>query len=70
MNSSMYKNFIGKKVNLFPGDTHYREAIIENVDELGWTFKITCAHYGSGCTNGDVLFYNHASRVIFKFIKD
>ena len=33
--------YVGKKVRLYPGDTYYKYAIIEDVDALGWTFKIT-----------------------------
>lgn len=65
---NIYMNYIGKKVLLFPGDTYYKYAVIEDVNELGWTFKITQCHRNSGYDIGDVLFYNHATKVTFKFV--
>lgn len=35
------ESYIGKEIQLYPGDTYKKYGIIENVDDLGWTIRIT-----------------------------
>ena len=62
--------FIGKRVRLYPGDTYSKYAIIENVDDLGWTFKITKSspNNGENWKVGQSYFISHSRAVIFEFI--
>ena len=69
MNETIRKKYIGKKVNLYPNDTYYKEAIIKDVDEYGWTFLMTEETDNRNRTRcGEVLFINHAKELSFKFI--
>jgi len=58
-------DFIGKEVRLFPGDTHYKFAILINIDEYGYTFKITECHINGDYTVGQIVFFNHSCKVNF-----
>ena len=62
--------YIGKRVRLYPGDTYYKYATIEDVDDLGWTFKITKSseRNGDNWKVGQSYFVNHAKSVVFEFI--
>lgn len=67
----MYKfekdNYIGKQVRLYPNATYRKSAIIENVDDLGFTFRIIEANSQSRYKKGDVLFINHSNNLIMIF---
>jgi hypothetical protein len=62
--------YVGKKVRLYPGDTYYKCAIIEDVDALGWTFKITesSERNEDNWKVGQRYFINHSKSVVFEFI--
>lgn len=71
----MYKyekeNYVGRKIQLFPGDSVSKWGIIENVDDLGFTIRITkveSANYRHGYSEGETYFINHSSNIIFKFM--
>lgn len=67
----MYKfekdNYVGKQVVLYPNDTYRKVAVIENVDDLGFTFKIVEADPRSGYRVGDILFINHSKSLSMIF---
>jgi hypothetical protein len=62
--------YIGKAVRLDPGDTYYKYAVITDLDDLGWTFKITKSSPSNGenWKVGQSYFINHSRSVIFEFI--
>lgn len=58
---------IGKKVLLYPSDTYKKIALIENIDNLGFTFKILESQ-DSKVKVGSQFFYNHAKPIIFQIL--
>jgi hypothetical protein len=62
--------YVGKQVRLYPGDTYSKHAIITDVDDLGWTFKITKSsdRNGDNWKVGQSYFISHSHTVIFEFI--
>ena len=63
-------DFIGKEVMLFPGDTYHKFAILLNIDEYGYTFKITQCHINGDYKIGQIVFFNHSCKVTFKLVKE
>ena len=63
-------NYVGKAVRLFPSDTYYKYAVITDLDDLGWTFKITksCEGNGDNWKVGQSYFISHSKPVTFEFI--
>lgn len=62
--------YIGKEIMLFPHDSVKKWGIIENVDDLGYTIKITkvgTSNYSHEWKVGDRYFINHYN-IIFKFV--
>lgn len=60
-------NYIGKNIQLYPGDTYPKYGTIVNVDDLGWTIKITssrCDSYTVGATH----FISHSYGFSFRFV--
>ncbi len=52
------EDYIGKKTQLYPGDTQTKCGIINNVDDLGWTIEITeVTGSGSVYHKGDTVFF-------------
>lgn len=71
----MYKyekeKYVGRKIQLFPGDSVSKWGIIEDVDDLGFTIRITKvarANYIQGYSECETYFINHGSNIIFKFM--
>lgn len=63
--------YIGKEVQPYPGDTYKKYGIIENVDDLGWTIKITeQEEYNAPYSIGDRIFINHSKSFSFRFLED
>lgn len=62
------ENYVGKNVQLYPSDTYYKYGIIVDLDDLGWTIKITNAHERATEKVNDMIFINHATNVKFKFM--
>ena len=58
--------YVGKKVQLYPDNPHYKEAVIEDVDDLGWTFRIT-ESLDNLYPRGSTYFVSHAERLNFVF---
>jgi hypothetical protein len=68
MKNNMNKNeLIGKKVLLYPSDTYKKIALIENIDNLGFTFKILESQ-DSKVKVDSRFFYNHAKPIIFQIL--
>lgn len=66
------ESYIGKEIQLYPGDTYKKYGIIENVDDLGWTIRITDAqdNYSSSYKTGDMVFISHSKQFNFRFLED
>lgn len=58
---------IGKKVILYPTDTYKKVALINDIDSLGFTFKILESH-DAKIKVGSFYFYNHAKPLIFEIL--
>ena len=65
-------NYIGKEIQLYPGDTYKKYWIIENVDDLGWTIRITDMQedYSSSYKIGDRVFVSYSKPFNFRFLED
>lgn len=63
------ENYIGKEIQLYPGDTYKKWGIIEDVDNLGWTIKITDTE-NDKYRIGDRIFISHSKMFIFRFLED
>lgn len=62
--------YIGKKIQLYPGDTLTKYGIIKNVDDLGWTIEITdVIGTDSSYHKGDTVFLSHSKPFYFTFVK-
>ena len=64
--------YVGKAVRLFPSDSCFSyDAVITDLDDLGWTFKITKSHERSGdkWKVGQSYFISHSKPVTFEFIQ-
>ena len=66
------ESYIGKEIQLYPGDTYKKYGIIENVDDLGWTIRITDMQegYSSSYKIGDRVFISHSKPCNFRFLED
>lgn len=64
--------YIGKEIQLYPGDSCEKYGVIENVDDLGWTIRITDVQddYSSSYKTGDMVFISHSKAFNFRFLKD
>lgn len=64
--------YIGKEVQLYPGDTYKKWGVIEGVDDLGWTIKITDTEedYSYKYKIGDRIFISHSKPFTFSFLED
>lgn len=64
------QNYIGKNIQLYPGDTVKKYGKILNVDDLGWTIEITDVN---SCNDtyaiGDVVFISHSKSFIYKILQ-
>jgi len=71
MNKFLY---VGKKIQLYPGDEDYKEGIIEDVDDLGWVIKITKVinrtSFRCGYVAGDTIFISISTPFKFKYLDD
>ena len=60
--------YVGKEIQLYPGDTYRKFGIIKSVDDLGWIVEITesrCSHYEVG----NEYFISHSNGFKFKFMR-
>lgn len=65
------ENYIGKEIQLYPGDTYKKWGVIKDIDDLGWTIKITDVEdCGSEYKIGDKIFISHSKPFSFKFLED
>ena len=61
------ENYVGKKIRLYPSDTDAKYGTIQNVDDLGWTIKITESR-SKNYTVGQEYFISHSKNLIFEFL--
>ena len=65
------ENYVGRKIQLYPGDSVSKWGIIEDVDDLGFTVRITkvqSASYQHCYNECKTYFINHSSNITFKFM--
>lgn len=62
------ENLVGKEVNLFPNDTYQKKAILLEINDKGFLFKITTCDKDSGYKPSDIVFFNNSCKVQMKFI--
>lgn len=61
-------NYIWKEIQLYPGDTVSKYGRIIDVDDLGWTIKITKLSRQYDYNVGDIIFISHSKSFTFKFM--
>ena len=65
------ENYVGRRIQLFPGDSVSKWGIIEDVDDLGFIIRITKvekANYRHSYSEDESYFINHSSKITFKFM--
>lgn len=63
-------NYIGKNIQLYPGDTYKKYGKILNVDDLGWTIEITDVSSGYNIhAIGDVVFISHSKPFTYNILQ-
>lgn len=62
--------YIGRQIQLYPGDTISKWGVIEGVDDLGFTIKITKVNGTryNDFQEGKTYFLNHAKNITFMFV--
>ena len=66
-NSFNEKDYVGRKIQLYPGDYDTKYGIIKKVDEFGWTIEITESTESTIYKVGTTHFINHSENFSFKF---
>lgn len=62
------ENYVGKLIQLYPGDTTTKYGEILDIDDLGWTIKITKMNGNIRTySEGDVIFISHSKPFSFIF---
>jgi hypothetical protein len=56
-------DFIGKEVKLFPNDTYKKSAILLEISDYGYLFKMTKCELRCGYKVDDIVFLNHSTKV-------
>ena len=62
------ENYVGKTIQLYPGDTYSKWGEILDVDDLGWTIKITKSEDKRDYCLESVHFISHSTEFHFKFM--
>lgn len=67
--------YIGKSIQLYPGDTVSKYGKIVDLDDLGWTIKIMRVGNSRGYRDysfeeGETYFISHSKNLTFRFIED
>lgn len=63
------EKYVGRKVLIFPSDNYKKYGVIEDVDDLGWTIRITSSE-SINYHVGETYFFGHARNVTFKFMEE
>lgn len=58
---------IGKEVRLYPSDTYKKIALINDINDLGFTFEILESE-DPRFKIGSIYFYSHAKPIIFEIL--
>lgn len=69
------KKYVGKSIQLHPGDTIAKYGEIVDLDDLGWTIKITRVgnsrgYHDHSYETGETYFISHSKTLTFRFIED
>lgn len=67
MDTKILTSLIGKEIQLYPGDTYPRWGIIKEVDDVGFSIKITKADARSIFKVGSTYFMTHGDKIVLKF---
>jgi hypothetical protein len=66
--------YVGKTIQLYPGDSVSKYGVIEDLDDLGWTVKITrvgkSSYHADDFEVGETYFISHSKNFTFRFIED
>ena len=62
------ENLVGKEIMLFPNDTYQKNAILLEINDKGFLFKITTCHKESGYNPSDIVFFNNSCKVVMRLI--
>ena len=67
---SHLRNMIGKEVLIYPGDTHYKKGIIEQITNFGVLFKITeASKYSEDYVVGNLHFISFSAKLSFREVQ-
>ena len=69
------KKYVGKSIQLYPGDTVSKYGKIVDLDDLGWTIKImrvgnSRGYHDHSFEEGETYFISHSKNFTFRFIED
>lgn len=62
------RDYVGKEIQLYPGDSDAKFGIIKKVDKLGWTIEITKSNDPTLYKTGTTHFISHAKKFSFRFV--
>lgn len=62
------QDYIGKEIELYPNERFFKKGIIVDVDDLGWTIKITNSAAPLEYRIGEIRFISHAAGLVFRFL--
>ena len=66
MERKIIEKFIGKEVQLYPGDTYYKYVEIVDVDDVGTLVRtVSCHKEATGFVPGKEVFIPHAKGIMF-----
>jgi hypothetical protein len=66
--------YVGLEIQLYPGDSIAQYGVIEDLDDLGWTIRITRVaksnYHDSTYEVGETYFISHSKNLTFRIIED
>lgn len=66
--------YVGKNIQLYPGDSVAKYGVIEDLDDLGWTIRITRVaksnYHDSTFEVDETYFISHSKNLTFRIIED
>lgn len=62
------EHYVGKRIQLYPSDSSRKFGTIVDVDDLGWTVKITSSEDDRGWKTNSTIFISHSTNFRFAFI--
>lgn len=66
--------YVGLKIQLYPGDSVAKYGVIEDLDDLGWTIRVTrvatSSYRETTFEAGKTYFISHSKSLTFRIIED